>query len=58
MSDEENVKGFMDFIGNISQIDDTEKNEEKVLTDGSGCGNIVKKKNENTNLIFLKVMIA
>ena len=29
MSDEENVKGFMDFINNISPIDDTEKKEEK-----------------------------
>ena len=44
MSGEENTKDFMDFINNISQIDNTEKKQ--------------KKKMRVWNPILLKVMIV
>ena len=47
MSDEENVRGFMDFINNISPIDDTEKKEEKENEKNKRAEYVVKKKNEN-----------
>ena len=45
MSDEENVKGFMDFINNISPIDNTEK---KVEEKNKNIEYVVKEKNRNT----------
>ena len=46
MSDEENVRGFMDFINNISPIDDTEKKEEKENEKNKRAEYVVKKDNE------------
>ncbi|MFZ8014525.1 hypothetical protein ACO1GV_01555 [Fusobacterium watanabei] len=54
MSDEENVKGFMDFINNISPIDDTEKKEEKENEKNKKAEYVVKKKNENTKSYISK----
>lgn len=54
MSDEKNVKGFMDFINNISPIDDTEKKEEKENEKNKKAEYVVKKKNENTKSYISK----
>ena len=48
MSDEENVKGFMDFINNISPIDNTEKKVEEKNKKNKNIEYVVKEKNRNT----------
>lgn len=48
MSDEENVKGFMDFINNISPINNTEKKVEEKNKKNKNIEYVVKEKNRNT----------
>ena len=48
MSDEENVKGFMDFINNISPIDNTEKKVDEKNKKNKNIEYVVKEKNRNT----------